>query len=477
MSPLTDDEVLQLRERVRELEADLETERRARQEAETRAPSPDTTQDATTSTDTARAGHGRSVVGFVALMLACVLAPLSVLSVWASTYVSDTDQYVATVAPLADDPEVQRAVAAEVTTAVLAAVDVEGVTTDLLDALASQDQVPPRVATALPALVGPITSGVEGFAQTQVERVLASDEFATLWAEVNRVAHTQVVRLLEGDPDGAVTAQDDTVTLNLAPIIERVKQELLDRGFTLADNIPVVDRSFVLVESDQVTQAQTGYRALLALGAWLPVVALALFAIGVAAARDRRRALLRGALGVVAAMLLLGVVLALLRTWYVETTPAGILTAEGAGNVFDALAAPLRTGLRATAVLGLVVALAAFVSGPSAAASALRVRAARGVASLQGSADAAGWRTGPVGPWTYRHRQGLRLAVLLAAGLVVVFWTRPTGWVVLGTAVAALLAVGIVSFLARPPVPEAAGAGLPPGAPLEPDDMPRQRAG
>lgn len=477
MSPLTDDEVLQLRERVRELEADLETERRARQAAERRGPSPDSNQDVNGSDDTASAGHGRSVVGFVALLLACVLAPLSVLSVWASTYVSDTDQYVATVAPLADDPEVQQAVAAEVTTAVLAAVDVEGVTVDLLDTLASQDQVPPRVATALPALVGPITSGVEGFAQTQVERVLASDEFATLWAEVNRVAHTQVARLLEGDPDGAVTAQDDTVTLNLAPIIERVKQELLDRGFTLADNIPVVDRSFVLVESDQVTQAQTGYRALLALGVWLPVVALALFAIGVVAARDRRRALLRGALGVVAAMLLLGVVLALLRTWYVETTPAGILTAEGAGNVFDALAAPLRTGLRATAVLGLVVALGAFVSGPSAAAGSLRVRAARGVASLQGSSDAAGWRTGPVGPWTYRHRQALRGGVLLTAGLVVVFWTRPTGWVVLGTAVAALLAVGIVSFLARPPLSDAAGPGLPAGAPLGPDDVPPQRAG
>ena len=43
--------------------------------------------------------------------------------------------------------------------------------------------------------------------------------------------------------------------------------------------------------------------------------------------------------------------------------------------------------------------------------------------------------------------------MLLAGGLVVVFWTRPTGWVVLGTAVAVLLAVGVVSFLARPPLP------------------------
>ena len=171
--------------------------------------------------------------------------------------------------------------AAEVTTAVLAAVDVKGVTTDLLDTLASQDQVPPRVATALPALAGPITSGVEGFAQTQVERVLASDEFATLWAKVNRVAHTQVVRLLEGDPDGAVTAQDDTVTLNLAPIIERVKQELLNRGFTLADNIPSSTGPSCWSSPSRSPGRRRGYRALLALGVWLPVVTLALFAVGV----------------------------------------------------------------------------------------------------------------------------------------------------------------------------------------------------
>ena len=105
------------------------------------------------------------------------------------------------------------------------------------------------------------------------------------------------------------------------------------------------------------------------------------------------------------------------------------------------------------------------------------MRAARGVATLQGGADARGWRTGPVGPWTYRHRQALRGAVLLAGGLVVVFWTRPTGWVVLGTAVVVLIAIGVVSFLARPPLVAAAGgSGSGPGTGPGPDAPTRRRS-
>ena len=39
----------------------------------------------------------------------CALAPLSVVSVWARSEVTDTDRYVDTVAPLAKDPAVQAA--------------------------------------------------------------------------------------------------------------------------------------------------------------------------------------------------------------------------------------------------------------------------------------------------------------------------------------------------------------------------------
>ena len=275
-------EVERLRARVAELEAEM-----AKTE-EVAPPSPE------------KRGRGSvwwAVSSAVLITLACVLAPLSVASVWASSELSDTEQYVETVAPLADDPAVQDALAAEITTTIFENLDVEDLTSEALATIAAQPDVPPRVAAALPALATPIANGVQSFTRDQVDSLLASPQFAQLWAQVNRVAHEQVVKLLEGNQGGAVSAQDGTITLNLAPIIEEVKTRLVAQGFDLANNIPAVDKSFVLAESDAITDAQGFYSLLNTLGVWLPIVALALFAVGVALARDRRRALLKGGLG------------------------------------------------------------------------------------------------------------------------------------------------------------------------------------
>jgi len=435
MDDVNADEVARLRARVQELEAQLQTPAGA----------------GAAGSRASREGRGRAVLSAVIITIACVLAPLAVTAVWASTQLSDTEEYVKTVAPLADNPGVQREVADAVTTAVVQNLDLNAVTRQLLQSLAAQDNVPPRIAAVMPGLAGPLVNGVEGFTRTQVERVLASQEFATLWAEVNRVAHAQLVTLLEGNDGGAVSAQGDTVTLNLGPIIARVKQVLVDQGFTLAQRVPTVDKSFVLVQSDSVTKVRGLYRVLNTLGAWLPVIALVIFAAGVFAARDRRRALLRGALGVVVAMLVLGVALAVARALYAQSTPADVLTEATAGDVFDTLVHYLRQGLRATAVLGLLVALAAFLTGPSSASVRTRSALSGGINSLRGSAESAGWNTGRFGAGVYAHRKLLRAMVLVAAGLVLLFWTRPTVGVIVGTAVVVVLLLGVVEFLARPP--------------------------
>lgn len=458
---MAEDEVERLRARVAELEGSLG------QEAAGAPPEP------------RRRSPWLNVASATMLVLACVLAPLSVVSVWAKTQLSDTDQYVATVAPLASDPQVQKAVADDVTATVLEALDVEQVTTELLQTLAQQDNVPPRLATVLPGLAQPLTQGIEGFTRDQVEALLATPQFAALWEQVNRTAHAQVVRLLEGDQGGAVTAQGDTITLNLAPIVAEVKARLIDRGFTLAQNIPAVDRQFVLVKNDSITSAQSFYRLVTTLGVWLPLIALALFIGGVALAGDSRRALVRGAIGLTSAMLALGVVLALARSWYVSTTPADILTEQAAGDVFDTLVRFLRTGLRAVAVLGLVLALGAFLAGPSTAATRTRATLQGGIGTARRGAEAKGWDTGAFGAWMFTHRKGVRIGILVAAGALLAFWTRPSGWVVLGIAAVALVLLALVEFLGAPPASqELATEPAPEPAPASTSaEVPRQPVG
>jgi hypothetical protein len=450
---MAEDEVERLRARVAELEGQVE--------------------GGATGGDPPPATHRSpwpAVASAVLLVLACILAPLAVVSVWSATQLSDTDQYVETVAPLADDPAVQQAVADDVTAAIVDALDIDQVTAEALEVLASLENMPPRLAAVLPGLAVPLNNGIESFTRDQVEALLATPQFATLWEEVNRAAHTQVVRLLEGDESGVVTAQGDTITLNLAPVVAGVQERLVDRGFTLAENIPPVDRSFVLVQSDSITSAQSYYQLLTTLGVWLPLVFLVLFVGGVLLARDSRRALVRGALGVTAAMLLLGVALALARSWYVGATPADILTEQAAGNVFDTLVRFLRTSLRAVAVLGLVLALGAILAGPSTAAAKTRATLEGGIGSARRGAEGRGWDTGAAGAWTFTHRKSLRIGILIAAGLVLAFWTRPSGWVVVGVAVAALLLLAVVEFLGVPPSP---APSVPTDAPTA-AEVPRQ---
>ena len=152
------------------------------------------------------AGHAgwRAPVSAIMIILACVLAPLSVASVWTNAMISDTNRYVTTVAPVIDSPAVQSALTTQVTAAVMDNLDVQTLTAQTLQTIAKQPNVPPRVAASLPALTVPLVNGIEGFTRTQVAKVLASPQFARVWDQVNRVAHAQVVKLLEGNQGGAV---------------------------------------------------------------------------------------------------------------------------------------------------------------------------------------------------------------------------------------------------------------------------------
>ncbi len=427
------EDVDSLKARIAELEAEKEREQTVAMQTEGRSHP-----------------RGLSVVSAVMIVVALVLAPLSVASVWADRVVSDTDQYVKTTEPLIHNPAVQSALTDQVTQALLDNLNVSDVTQQTLAAVAGQPRVPAAVAAALPGLQGVLVSGIDNFVHDQVAKVISSPQFIQVWDQLNRTAHTEVVRLLSGDSTGALTAQGDTVSLSLGPIIEKVKAALVANGFTLANSIPPIDRSFVLMQSSSVTHAQTAFSFLNGIGIWLPIIAILLLVGGILLARDKRAALFRSGLGLAASMILLGVALAIGRTWYVNTTPGNVLTSTAAGSVFDTLVRFLRESLRAVGVLGLVLAFTAFVSGPSNNAVRLRRGFTQGIGSLGGSAEAAGWQTGRVGTWTYAHKNTLRVASAVLGGLILMFWSQPTAWVVLFVAVIVLVLLALIEFLGRP---------------------------
>ena len=391
----------------------------------------------------------RTMVAALLIVLACVLAPLSVVAIWTRNQVTDTDRYVATVTPLASDPAIQNAIADQITAQVFTYIDIQGLTTQAVDALAGRG-LRPEVASQLQAFAVPIANGVQSFTRSQVGKVVESDAFADAWIQANRVAHAELVKALTGEGGGAVTVENDTVSVNLAPFIETVKARLVASGFTLASRIPAVDASFVLFQSADITRARNAFNLLNTLGIWLPIITLVLLGLGVYVAKDHRRALVGAGLGVAVGMVVLALGLTVFRAIYLDAVPAAVLPHDAAAVLYDTIVRFLRLGLRTILVLALVVAAGAFLSGQSVTAVRTRQGLTGAIGWLQGSAEQAGWRTGPVGTWVYAHKRALRIGAVTAAALTLVFWSRPTGKVVIGLTVALLVALAVIEFLGRP---------------------------
>ncbi|TQE21113.1 hypothetical protein SipoB123_27405 [Streptomyces ipomoeae] len=394
--------------------------------------------------------HRLRTLGSVLLItLASVLALLAVVAVWANSIVRDTDRYVATVAPLASDPDVQQAVTARVTNVVLKQIDVDALVAELSRA-AAQEGVPPRVASLIGDLDGPINSGLKELVNSTVMRVVSSSAFETAWTNANRRAHTAVDKALTGSADAAVSLKNNQVAIDVGPIVAQVKDQLVSSGFAVAAKIPDVHTDFVVVEGKDVGKIKSYLRVLEIVGNWLPVIAVLIAAAGVFLASHRRRALIGAALGVFAAMVVLGVCLTVFRAVYLDHLPPGT-NAGAAGAVYDSLVRFLRASVRAVGALALVTAFGAFFIGPSRVAVFTRHFCGRGIGAGREVAASAGLRLGAVGRFVHRFKRWIGAVILAVAAIVLFVWSYPTMMVVIWTAVIVLVAFALREFLDSAP--------------------------
>lgn len=396
----------------------------------------------------------RSTGAALLVVLGLLLAPLAVVAAWAERTLTDTDRYVATVGPLAADPVVRSAVQGRLTAIVMERADVEGLVHDAVTAIGGRENVPPRVAGALGSMEQPLTDGIESFVSRAAGRVVDSEAFRTAWVEANRLAHEQMVAVMEGREGNALQVGDQgQLTIQLAGVIEALKEQLVASGFDVAAGIPEVDASFTVVETTQLVRVQNAYGTVHLLGTWLPWLSLALLGAGVLTARERARALLVAGLGLAAAMVVLGLGLYVGRTLYLGALTGEVARLDAAEVVFDQLVVFMRTTMRTVAVAGLVVAAAAFLGGDSASARGMRAGIARVFAAARSRAAARGVTSGPVGTWLGRHKGFVRTLVVAAAGLTVLLATAPTAGLVVGAALVAAALVALVELVARPPAP------------------------
>ncbi|GAY10038.1 hypothetical protein [Pseudonocardia sp. N23] len=397
--------------------------------------------------------RGRSIVAAVLIVIGCVSVPVSLLSVWTHDQVSDTDRFVASVGPLIDDPSVQETLTNRITTTVFEYVDVQDLAEQSIAALATQG-LPPRLVERLTAFTPTLATAATRFVRDKVGRLVAGPQFSDAWNQALRIAHQQMVGVLAGDGRGVVV-QGGTVYLDLAPLVEAAKQRLVAEGLTAAGAIPEVHPTIELAPADQLVRARSAYDALDSVSTVLPWVALLSLAVGVYLARRRSRALTVAALGAGLGLVVLAGGLLVVRGLLVGAVP--VTGAAAAASGFDILVGSLRASGRVLLVLALVVALGAFLAGPSATATGVRRRAS----GVLGRVRAGRSTGGPVGTWVGSHVRGLRVAAVAVAALVFVFLPQPTGAAILVIVTVLLVVLAVIEFLARPAAASAAVAPPP----------------
>ena len=385
--------------------------------------------------------RGRTVASWVLIVLACILAVLSVVVVYARNELLNTDTFVASVGPLAKDPAVQTAVATRVSENLVARTDVEQ-----------------RVKDALPSQAGFLANPITGAVQTATYQItlklVQSSQFQRLWEEAVRRSHDQLENLLLGNKVGAFQSTNGQVTVDLSQVEKAAKEQLAAKGLSVFDKVPnYTGAPFVLFQSDQLAKVQRWVRFLNHLVVVLPVLTILLLAGAVVAARDRRRGLVHAASGLAVSMALLLVAANVGRNQYLSSLGPG-RSKPASAAVIDTVDAALLDSVRTVLIVAAVVAVVAFAVGLGPVRRWLHDR------------STPSWMSGgPVHDTVAAHRRAFQWSVLVLGLVVLVLWNQPTVLVAVVLVLVTLFVVMLVGLYGgrRPPGPASTDDGAGPG--------------
>jgi hypothetical protein len=375
-----------------------------------------------------RAVRTRRVLAVVLVVLTSIVVTVSVTAVWARRNALNTDRWVRTVGPIAEEPAVQQALGRYITDQAMTAIDPQ----ELFEsALPERGQI----------LAAPLTSALRGFVNDQVDSFLASDTFQRLWVQINERAHQRVVQVLEGDLPPSLQIEGNDVVLNVVPVLNQVLARIGERSpeiFGRTVDLPTVSvdeipqdaiqkvegalgrdlpenfGQFTVFDASRLQQVQDTVTLFNRLVVAAVILAIVLIALTLWVSPRRRRTLLQLMVGIA-----LGIVIIRRLGLRLEDDVVELVKPENRDAVQVVVGAFVSSLLDATAwILGItaVVAAVALLTGPYGWAKALRRGTVSGAQAAVGAARSAINRQpdDPVVAWVGAHRE-----VLQAGGIVV----------------------------------------------------------
>ncbi len=293
----------------------------------------------------------RRITAKVLLVLGCLLMLLANVTVWLRLTALDTDRFVSTLEPLANDEQLDA-----------------GLAQSLTDRIATRVDIQQRVEDALPndnpLVVATVTRLARSLVQDALTKVLGSDAFGKVWTVALRRTHERALDVIEG--------ADGSVALQLSDVLRKADARLEKRGLDLFNKQTVDDvDSIVVASSDQLRGVRQGVDLLRKLSIALPIAAVVVLAGAVLLSTDRRRTLALAGVGVAVAMVVTGIALRIARRFVFDQIDRDVQRRAGEA-VWSSLASPLFRQTAVLLALGLLVAGAAWLAGPGISAVRLR---------------------------------------------------------------------------------------------------------
>ena len=380
---------------------------------------------------------GRGFVAWALVVIAALLFPIALTAFWAQKTLIDTQRYVETVAPLAQDPTIRKAVSDQVSTAINNEIDNSGKVDQIL---ADYPKLKP--------LAGPITAGLHNLVSTTVTKVVDSDQFASLWVGINQQVQQGVIHVLSTDAStGPIQIQGNQVILDTGALIDAVKQKLVEKGFDWAANIPVpsvADRQIVLLTSPQLVQARVAYQIAQPISQWLIFAVLVMFIAAILIAVRRARMVIAVGVAVILGALVIRLLLAYGEA-QVSLNLSGTTWSIAQNAFITILTSYLVIAIRAAFVLGLVLAIVGWYISGSSSATASRAYLSK---VLDGAgANAGDTGLGRAGAWFARTRTFWRFAIPAIAVVILLFQSPLTGSTILWVTLLAVIGFVVLEFL------------------------------
>ena len=380
-----------------------------------------------------RSSTGRVIAMVLVFILAVLATPVALVGNWGYRTVTDASVYMETVTPLAQNPEIQSAVANAITDVILQEVDVKPTVEKFLGGLTGNDQLSA-------ALAAPITAGVNALIREVVNRFVASPAFQEIWIVANKAAQKGILAVLEGSKSGIIRSSGDTIVLDVSAMLEAVRKQLVDNGVTLLENvqIPQTSREVVLLKSPAVAQVRLIYSLTSPILTWLPLIAAILFLIVIALALRRWLAVLVSGATIILLAILVAAGLDYGRQMFVDQLADTVFA--GASEIFwNTFFIYLKRGLQTMWIIGLLLLLAGLFSASWGWSTHVRESVKRGLAQI-----GSGLGSGSVATFFHDRASLLRWVVCIVLGFIAVMGDLlNSGRVVL----LALLTLGLLTLI------------------------------